>query len=99
MIHFEKGTVAWRLVEVISVCGEDPYRSLCILGNERELRGRVKQMSEPQNKVVLSIREAAAYSSIGINTIERLLKEPGESVCFICRDKTPCGSVSRLKSF
>ena len=48
MIHFEKGTVAWRLVEVISVCGEYPYRSLCILGNERELRKRVKQMSEPQ---------------------------------------------------
>ena len=48
MIHFEKGTLAWRLVEVISVCGEYPYRSLCILGNERELRGRVKQMSEPQ---------------------------------------------------
>ena len=55
MIHFEKGTVAWRLVEVISVCGEYPYRSLCILG----------------------IREAAAYSSIGINTIERLLRTPG----------------------
>ncbi len=48
MIHFEKGTVAWRLVEVISVCGEYPYRSLCILGNERELRKRVKQMREPQ---------------------------------------------------
>ena len=48
MIHFEKGTVAWRLIEVISVCGEYPYRSLCILGNERELRKRVKQMCEPQ---------------------------------------------------
>ncbi len=48
MIHFEKGTVVWRLIEVISVCGEYPYRSLCILGNERELRQRVKQMSEPQ---------------------------------------------------
>jgi hypothetical protein len=48
MIHFVKGSVAWKLVEVISVCGEYPYRSLCILGNERELRKRVKQMSEPQ---------------------------------------------------
>ena len=46
-------------------------------GFERALEERQKLHLEPQNKVVLSIREAAAYSSIGINTIERLLKEPG----------------------
>ena len=46
-------------------------------GFERAQEVRQKLYLEPQNKVVLSIREAAAYSSIGINTIERLLKEPG----------------------
>ena len=46
-------------------------------GPERVQEERKMQQLEPQNKVVLSIREAAAYSSIGINTIERLLKEPG----------------------
>ena len=46
-------------------------------GFERAQKERQKLYLEPQNKVVLSIREAAAYSSIGINTIERLLKEPG----------------------
>ena len=46
-------------------------------GFERAQEERQKLYPEPQNKVVLSIREAAAYSSIGINTIERLLKEPG----------------------
>lgn len=46
-------------------------------GLERIQEERKMQQLEPQNKVVLSIREAAAYSSIGINTIERLLKEPG----------------------
>ncbi len=46
-------------------------------GLERVQEERKMQQLEPQNKVVLSIREAAAYSSIGINTIERLLKEPG----------------------
>ena len=46
-------------------------------GFERAQEERQKLQLEPQNKVVLSIREAAAYSSIGINTIERLLKEPG----------------------
>ena len=46
-------------------------------GLERVQEERKMQQLEPQNKVILSIREAAAYSSIGINTIERLLKEPG----------------------
>ena len=44
---------------------------------EKEQEERRQLQLEPQNKIVLSIREAAAYSSIGINTIERLLRTPG----------------------
>ena len=44
---------------------------------EKEQEERRQLRLEPQNKIVLSIREAAAYSSIGINTIERLLRTPG----------------------
>ena len=46
-------------------------------GPEKEQEERRQLQLEPQNKIVLSIREAAAYSSIGINTIERLLRTPG----------------------
>ena len=30
----------------------------------------------PENKLTLTIREAAEYSNIGINRIDRLLREP-----------------------
>lgn len=41
-------------------------------------------------KMLLSIREAAEYSNIGINNIDELLKQPNCLFCTVCRHEKAC---------
>ena len=48
MLTLRPGSLAYRLIEMLSVTGEYPIRSLHLLGNPRVMRDLVRRLSEPQ---------------------------------------------------
>lgn len=48
MLTLRPGSLAYRLISMLSVTGEYPIHSLHLLGNPRVMRDLVRRMSEPQ---------------------------------------------------
>ena len=61
MITLRPGSHVWRLLLLLAICGEYPYRSLHLLGSVRTLEELVRRL-----EVVQHFRTPAAYQADGM---------------------------------